>query len=266
MRAMRNWAFKFQFLGKQTLMILAEMGGFITLLSDAARSLFTNRFRTRLLTKQLVFIGVNSTLIIVLTGFFTGAVLGLQAGKAFRIFNAEGATGSLVALSLLRELGPVLTGLMLAARCGSAMAAELGSMKVTQQIDALRVMSVDPISYLVAPRILATTIMAPILAMLFSVFGLIGSYLVAVQILGINAVTYLDKIQQYTEFEDLYKGLIKALCFGVIVAVVGCRKGYETHGGAVGVGRATTDAVVIASVSILVSDYFLTALMFVELG
>lgn len=239
-----------------------ELGGFTMMLVNAMRALFAPPFRWKMIFRQLEFIGVNSSFIIILTGMFTGAVLALQSGKAFRLFNAEGATGSLVALSLLRELGPVMTALMVAARCGSAMAAEIGTMQVTQQVDALKVMSVDPVSYLISPRIVATTIMMPLLCIIFSLMGLFGSYLVAIGILGINDAIYMDKIQQYVELEDLLNGLVKATVFGVIVSTVGCRKGYTTKGGAEGVGRATTQSVVISSVTILVADYILTALMF----
>jgi phospholipid/cholesterol/gamma-HCH transport system permease protein len=155
-----------------------------------------------------------------------------------------------------------MTGLMVAARCGSAMAAEIGTMKVTQQIDALKVMSVDPVSYLITPRLLAATLIMPFLNLIFCLMGLFGSYLVAIGILKINEAIYFDKIQQYVGFDDLWNGLIKSVFFGVIVATVGCRMGYVTSGGAEGVGRSTTQAVVIASVSILVADYFLTAVMF----
>jgi len=249
-------------MGEGLLGFLSELGGYIMTLKAGVQALRVPPFRWKIIFKQLEFIGVNSTLIIVLTGLFTGAVLALQAGKAFRLFNAEAATGSLVALSLLRELGPVMTALMLAARCGSAMAAEIGTMRVTQQIDALRVMSVDPVSYLITPRILATTIMSPLLCIIFSICGNFGGFIVAVGVLEVNDATYLDKIQQYVDMDDLWNGLVKAVVFGVIIAVVGCRKGFTTSGGAEGVGRATTEAVVVASVSILVADYFLTALMF----
>jgi len=252
----------FSGIGTWLIELLEELGGFMTTLRDGLQSLRVPPIRWKLIFKQLEFIGVNSSLIIILTGMFTGAVLALQAGKAFRLFNAEAATGSLVALSLLRELSPVLTALMMAARCGSAMAAEIGTMTVTQQVDALRVMSVDPVSYLISPRILASSIMAPLLSIVFSIAGMLGGFMVAVGILGINSSVYLDKIQQYVEMEDLWNGLVKATVFGIIVAVVGCRKGYTTTCGAEGVGRSTTDAVVISSVSILIADYFLTALMF----
>lgn len=241
---------------------LNNAGHFVLIFYEGVRSIFRRPFRTQMLLKQIEFIGVNSSFIIVLTGLFTGAVLALQSGKTLRLLNGEGATGSLVALSLLRELGPVMTGLMVAARCGSAMAAEIGTMKVTQQIDALKVMSVDPVSYLIAPRLLATTLIMPFLNLIFCMMGLFGSYLVAIGILNINEAIYFDKIQQYVGSDDLWNGMVKSVFFGMIVSTVGCRMGYVTSGGAEGVGRATTQAVVIASVSILVADYFLTAVMF----
>lgn len=239
-----------------------EIGGFVMVLWQAIRALTIPPLRWKLIFKQCEFIGVNSSFIIILTGMFTGAVLALQSGKAFRIFNAEGVTGAVVTISLLRELSPVMSGLMVAARCGSAMAAEIGTMRVTQQIDALQVMSVDPIGYLISPRIVAGLLMAPLLCVLFSLMGMFGSYVVSVGVLNINDAIYFDKISQYTDFEDLWSGLVKAACFGVIITMVGCRKGFLAGGGAEGVGRATTQAVVIASVTILIADYFLTALMF----
>jgi phospholipid/cholesterol/gamma-HCH transport system permease protein len=239
-----------------------ELGGFVIVFWQSLKALATPPVRTKLIFKQCEFIGVNSSFIIILTGMFTGAVLALQSGKAFRIFNAEGVTGAVVTISLLRELSPVMSGLMIAARCGSAMAAEIGTMRVTQQIDALQVMSVDPIGYLITPRIIAGFLMTPLLCVLFSLMGMLGSYVVSIGVLGINDAIYLDKIAQYTDFDDLWTGLVKAAAFGIIITIVGCRKGFLAGGGAEGVGKATTQAVVIASVSILVADYFLTALMF----
>mgnify|MGYP000911174955 CR=1 FL=1 len=241
---------------------LVEFGGFVTTLVGGLRALFQKPFRANLILKEMESIGVNSTIIIMLTGSFTGAVLALQSGKAFRLFNAEGLTGAVVALSLLRELGPVMTALMVAARCGSAMAAHIGTMRVTQQIDALEVMAVNPISYLISPRIIAGFVMVPLLSIVFNILGILGAYLISIHLLEINEATFFDKIQAYVKTEDLWNGFMKAACFGVIISVVGCRKGFLTEGGAEGVGKATTDAVVIASVTILVSDYFLTALMF----
>lgn len=242
--------------------LLAGFGGFIFTLLEGIKALGRRPFRIRLIFTQLEFIGVNSTFIIILTGVFTGAVLALQSGKAFRLFNAEGVTGAVVALSLFRELGPVMASLMVAARCGSAMAAEIATMRVTQQIDALKVMSVDPIGYLISPRLLAGVVMVPMLTIVFCLLGMLGCYVICLGILGINEAVFFDKIEQLVEFEDITNALVKASVFGLIVSIVSCRKGYYASGGAVGVGRATTEAVVISSVSVLVADYFLTAFMF----
>lgn len=239
-----------------------EAGGLMMTLIDAIKAYFTQPFRPKILFKQLEFIGVHSVFIIFLIGLFTGAVLALQSGKAFQIFNAQSITGALVTVSLLRELSPVLASLMVAARCGSAMAAEIGTMRVTQQIDALQVMSVDPVSYLISPRILAGLIMMPLLCILFSLSGMAGSFIISIWLLDINKANYLDNIEQYVKMDDLTSGLWKAAVFGVIVTVVGCRKGFLTSGGAEGVGRSTTEAVVLASVLIFLADYFLTAFMF----
>jgi len=244
------------------IMLFEELGGFIVTLYDGIRALFSKPFRIKLIFKEMEFIGVNSTFIIVLTGAFTGAVLALQSGKSFRMLNAEGVTGAVVALSLLRELGPVMTALMVAARCGSAIAAQIGTMRVTQQIDALEVMAVDPMSYLVAPRIVSSLFMVPLLSVIFNLMGMFGAYIVGCILLEINEATFFDRIDAYVKSEDLWNGIVKAACFGVIIAVIGCRKGLLTSGGAEGVGRSTTQAVVLASVSILIADYFLTALMF----
>jgi len=252
----------FAWVGITATEILQEFGGFIVTFMQGMVALFTPPTRVRLIFKQMEFIGVNSTFIIMLTGIFTGAVLALQSGKAFRLFNAEGVTGAVVALSLLRELGPVMTALMVAARCGSAMAAEIGTMRVTQQIDALETMAVDPVSYLISPRIVASFVMVPLLSVVFNIVGIFGSYVIGIGLLEINEATFFDKIEAYVKSEDLWNGVVKAACFGIILAVIGCRKGFLTEGGAEGVGKATTQAVVIASVTILVSDYFLTALMF----
>lgn len=243
-------------------LLFTELGGFIVTLLDGIRAAFRRPFRIKRIFKECEFIGVNSSFIILLTGVFTGAVLALQSGKAFRLFNAEGVTGAVVALSLFRELGPVMAGLMVAARCGSAMAAEIGTMRVTQQIDALEVMAVDPVSYLIMPRIVAAYIMLPLLTVIFNVAGIFGSWIICIHLLEINEATFFDKMQVYVKSDDLWNGLVKASVFGLIIAVVGCRKGFLTSGGAEGVGISTTQAVVISSVTILIADYFLTALMF----
>ncbi len=216
-------------------------------------------FRWQELLNQLELIGIRSIPIIALTGLFSGAVLGLQTGYAFRLFNAENLVGSTIGLSLTRELAPVFTALMITARCGSAMAAEIGSMRVTEQIDALKTMAVNPIQFLVVPRVLATTIMAPLLCALFSYIGVVGGYFVAIKILSIHSFYFIDNLVYHVDPEDIIGGLIKATVFGFLLAVVSCYQGYATRGGSKGVGIATTRSVVISSVLILIVDYFLTA-------
>jgi phospholipid/cholesterol/gamma-HCH transport system permease protein len=170
--------------------------------------------------------------------------------------------GTAVALSMTRELGPVLTALMVTARAGSAMAAELGTMRVTEQIDALYVMAANPVKHLIVPRVIAGVIMVPFLTVVSDFVGIVGGYVVGVELLEINSGSFVRNIIRHLDMDDIYNGLIKAAFFGLILSLIGCYKGFNTRGGAEGVGRATTEAVVLASVSILVSDYFLTAIMF----
>ncbi len=170
--------------------------------------------------------------------------------------------GATVALGMTRELGPVLTSLMVTARAGSAMAAEIGTMKVTEQVDALYVMAANPIQYLIVPRVIAGVIMVPFLTVISDFVGIVGGYFVGVGLLNINAGIFMKNITKMVELSDIFNGLVKAACFGLILSLVGCYKGFHTTGGAEGVGRATTEAVVLASITILISDYFLTALMF----
>lgn len=214
------------------------------------------------LAKQMVRVGVNSTPVVLITALFTGMVMALQTFSTLQRFNAEGFVGSLVALSMVRELACVLGGLVVAGRSGSAMGAELGTMRVTEQIDALETLATDPIQYLVVPRVWAATIMVPLLVGLADGVGILGGYLVAVLLLGANPVTYMDNTFQYLHFDDISSGLIKAAVFGLLIAVIGCQQGYYTRGGAEGVGRSTTRSVVIASLSILISDFFLTKILF----
>ncbi|NTU59642.1 MAG: ABC transporter permease [Deltaproteobacteria bacterium] len=241
---------------------IEETGRFFLFLLETLRGGLSGRVRWKLIIQQMEFVGVRSISVVVLTGTFTGMVLALQSVHAFRKFGAEGLVGTTVALSMMRELGPVLTSLMVTARAGSAMAAELGTMRVTEQIDALAVMAVDPVEYLVVPRMLASFAMLPILCCVSDLVGVLGGYFVGVKLLGISHATYVSNTLKYLEYSDIFSGLVKAACFGVILAAVGCYKGYVAWGGAQGVGRATTEAVVVASVLILVNDYFLTAIMF----
>ncbi len=249
-------------LGRSVLSGVEQMGGILILLISTLGWMFRPPLKLRAIIKQMEFVGVKSTFVVVLTGTFTGMVLALQSYHGFRLFSAEGLVGSTVALSMTRELGPVLTGLMVTARAGSAMAAELGTMRVTEQIDALYVMAANPIKYLVVPRIVASVFMVPLLTAISDFLGIIGGYFVGVVLLDINEGIFLDNIYKYVELDDIYNGLIKAAFFGLLLSLIGCYKGFNTRGGAEGVGMATTEAVVLASVSILVADYFLTAIMF----
>jgi len=208
------------------------------------------------------FVGVNSLTVVAITGIFTGMVLALQTYYGFRLFGGESLVGATVALSMTRELGPVITSLMVTGRAGSAMAAELGTMRVTEQIDALYSMSVNPIQFLVVPRIIAGIIMLPVATVISDFIGVAGGYFVGVKLLKINSGIFMARIIEFVELQDIFNGLIKSACFGLILALVGCYKGFFTTGGAEGVGRATTQAVVISSVAILISDYLLTAVMF----
>ena len=212
--------------------------------------------------RQMVRVGVDSIPVVLLTAMFTGMVMALQTFTVLRRFNAESYVGSLVALSMVRELAPVLGGLIVAGRAGSAMGAELGTMRVTEQIDALEVMATDPVHYLVVPRVWAATLMLPLLIVFANAVGIAGGYVVSVILFGANPVTYLDNTFQYMDLEDLTSGLLKAAVFGMLVAAVGCMQGFYTTGGAEGVGRSTTRAVVVASITILISDFFLTKLLF----
>lgn len=241
--------------------MLADLGGVFILAVEVAVLAVRPPYRLSNLLASCEAVGVGSVFVVVLTGFFTGAVFGMQSAIAFRLFDAESLVGATVALSLTRELAPVLTGLMVTGRAGSAIATELGSMRVTEQIDALATMAVDPKHYLVVPRVLAGLLTVPILCMVFNLIGLFGSYLVAVKLQGISEAQFWSRIQAWVDLADVLGGMIKAGVFGLLVTLVACQKGYNASGGARGVGEATTEAVVLSSVLILVIDYFLTALM-----
>jgi phospholipid/cholesterol/gamma-HCH transport system permease protein len=210
---------------------------------------------------QMDAIGVGSFPIVVLTGFFTGCVLALQSATALKDFGAVSKTGTLVALSMVKELGPVLTGLMVSGRNSSGMASEIGSMKVTEQIDAMRALGTDPIRKLVTPRILATVFMLVFLTILSDAVGIAGGALVSVTLLGLNASTYLHTSYRALVYSDIVQGLTKPLFFGFIIASVGCYFGMNTKGGTQGVGRATTQAVVVSSVLIIVVDFLISRAM-----
>lgn len=216
----------------------------------------------RELVRQMVRVGVDSLPVVLLTALFTGMVMALQTFATLKRFHAEAYVGSLVALSMVRELAPVIGALLIAGRCGSAMAAEIGTMRVTEQIDALEVLATNPVHYLVVPRVWAATITLPALVCFANAIGIGGGYLISVYYFDANPVSYLANTFQFMDVDDFTSGLIKAAVFGFILSVVGCQKGFYTTGGAEGVGRATTRAVVLASISILGTDFFLTKLLF----
>ena len=249
-------------LGRAVLAGVEEMGKIILLFVSVLGWMFRPPFKLRNIFKQMEFVGVKSIFVVVLTGTFTGMVMALQGYHGFRMFSAESLVGGTVALGMTRELGPVLTSLMVTARAGSAMAAELGTMRVTEQIDALYVMAANPVKHLIVPRVIAGVLMVPLLTVVSDFTGILGGYFVGVHILGINSGIFIKNITRLVELNDIYNGLVKAACFGLILSLIGCYKGFNTYGGAEGVGRATTEAVVLASISILISDYFLTAIMF----
>ena len=240
---------------------IEEVGRVSLFLIETTLAGFTLPMRWRLMFRQMEFVGVRSISVVVLTGMFTGMVLALQSYNALRRFGAEGLVGTTVALSMTRELGPVLTSLMVTARAGSAIAAELGSMRVTEQIDALTVMAVDPVKYLVVPRIQAAVAMLPILCIVSDFVGIGGGYFVAVKLLGINSGTYISNTLKYLTMTDVFNGLSKAACFGLILSSIGCYKGFNCGPGAQGVGKACTEAFVVSFVTILVMNFFLAMLM-----
>jgi phospholipid/cholesterol/gamma-HCH transport system permease protein len=219
-------------------------------------------YDVRELLRQMAKVGVESLPVVVLTSLFTGAVMALQMFATLRRMNAEGFVGTLVALAMVRELAPVISSLLIAGRCGSAMGAELGTMRVTEQIDALEVLATDPVHYLMVPRVWATVVMLPLLIVVSDAVGIAGGYLVSVNYFGANPVSYMENTFRYMDYDDVTSGLIKAAVFGLIVSVIGCQKGYYTRGGAEGVGRATTAAVVLASIAILIVDFFLTKILY----
>lgn len=241
---------------------LTEVGRFFQILGRVFAWSPRPPYDLRELVRQMVRVGVDSLPVVLLTALFTGMVMALQTFATLKRFNAEGFVGSLVALSMVRELSPVIASLLIAGRCGSAMGAELGTMRVTEQIDALEVLATDPVHYLIVPRVWATVLTLPMLIVAGDAIGIAGGYLISVGYFGANPVTYVENTFRYMDLDDLTSGLVKAAVFGLIVAVVGCQKGYFTRGGAEGVGRSTTQAVVAASIAILITDFFLTKILF----
>lgn len=248
-------------IGGKTLSLIQEMGRMLLFLLTTFAWLVRPPIRWLQMIKQLHFIGFKSTFVVVLTALFTGMVLGLQGYYTLRKFGSEALLGSAVALSMIRELGPVLAALMVTARAGSAMTAEIGIMRITEQIDALDTMAVNPQQYLVAPKLVAGLIGVPLLVALFDVVGIWGGYLVGVDLLGVSAGSYWSSIESAVDWKDVYGGILKSISFGLIITWVCCYKGYYTRMSAEGLGTATTEAVVLSAVLILVWDYFLTSVL-----
>jgi phospholipid/cholesterol/gamma-HCH transport system permease protein len=252
----------FRWVGSHSIRFVEEAGKIVILFVQTVSWIFRPPLQAREILKQMEEVGVRSFPVVIITAAFTGMVLALQSFTGFKRFGAETMVGTVVALSMTRELGPVLTGLMVSGRVGSAMAAELGTMRVTEQIDALYTLATNPIKYLIVPRFLAAAIMLPILVVFADVIGILGGYLVSVQVLGANPTSYIRRTWDYLELNDLYSGLLKALVFGIIIATISCFQGFSAEGGAEGVGQATTKAVVVSSLTILISNYFITAVLF----
>ena len=221
-------------------------------------------YRGRLFVEAMEFIGIGSIFLVSLTAVFVGGVLALQLVDGFRDFGAENQTGAVIGLALAREVGPVFAALMVTSRAGSAMTTEIGSMRVTNQIDALVTMAVNPVQYLVVPRLVAGFVMVPVLTMLFNVVGVTGAFFVAVALLGLDPGVFMDRLKWLVDWDDLSQGLIKAMVFGVAVTLIACRQGFYAEGGAAGVGRATNRAVVQSAIAILMLDYLVTSLVLGE--
>jgi phospholipid/cholesterol/gamma-HCH transport system permease protein len=249
-------------IGAATLGFMAVTGRIVIFALTALVTGLTPPFYVRVILRQMLDIGYFSLPVVGLTAIFTGMVLALQSYTGFARFSAESAVATVVVLSVTRELGPVIAGLMVAGRVGAAMAAEIGTMRVTDQIDALTTLSTDPLRYLVLPRLLAGLITLPLLVVVADIIGVFGGYLVGVYKFGFNPQAYLARTEQYLQTSDVVSGLVKAAVFGFVIALMGCYHGYHSRGGAQGVGQATTYAVVSASILILVLDYGITQALF----
>ncbi|WGI23491.1 ABC transporter permease [Amylibacter sp. IMCC11727] len=249
-------------IGRSVLGLCASVGRIVIFAAMTIAHLFRPPFYFREFAQQLLTIGYFSLPVVGLTALFTGGALALQIYSGGARFNAEAVVPTVVAIAMVRELGPVLGGLMVAGRVASSIAAELGTMRVTEQIDALTTLSTNPMKYLVVPRVLAATLAMPVLAFIGDVIGIMGGFLVGTQRLDFNAATYINNTLDFLEFGDVFSGLVKAAVFGFIVAIMGCYHGYNSGRGAQGVGKATTNAVVSASVLILAANYILTEVFF----
>ena len=251
----------FQPIGRAVMELLAQVGRVVLFLRDALGQGLTPTYYARQIVEQMWRIGYNSLPVVGLTAFFTGGALALQIYQGSQV-NAEYLVASIVALGITRELGPVLAGLMVAGRVGAAIAAELGTMRVTEQIDALVTLSTNPFKYLVGPRLIAAVVTLPILVAIGDAIGIFGGYVIGTRTLGFNSYSYMKNTDLFGHMDDIQSGLIKAAVFGFIIAAMGCYHGFTSKGGAQGVGRATTNAVVSSAILILAANFFLTKLLF----
>ena len=248
-------------LGRLFLSFLRYLGQLAMLIAAIVESLRYGRVRYGMIRQQVVEIGYRSQAVVMVTGAFTGAVLTAQSLFQFAKFNMETMGGALVSVAMLRELGPVVTGLMLSGRVGASIAAEIGTMQVTEQVDALRVMNVPPVDYLVVPRLIAMLIAIPLLIGESAALGIVASNFVGTQVFGVGEAYWMYQMGQYTDMTDLTIALIKGLVFGLLIVVISCHQGLDASHGAVGVGRGTTKAMVISSLFILIANFFLTLLL-----
>jgi phospholipid/cholesterol/gamma-HCH transport system permease protein len=249
-------------IGQRFIKVFEQTGLWFTALGKTFMWAFRPPYDVGEWFRQMVRVGVDSIPVVFLTTMFTGMVLALQTFSGFQRVHAEQFVASVVSLAMLRELSPVLVGLMVTGRVGSSMAAEIGTMRVTEQLDALKALATEPVQYLFVPRVIAAVIMLPFLVLLGDALGIYGGYIVAVKLLHTNPLVYEQNTFNFLRVNDVTSGLLKAAIFGLILAITGCVRGYHTTGGAEGVGRATTNAVVSASLIILLSDFFLTRLLF----
>ena len=255
-----------QRIGALTFAFLATIGRIASFAATALSHTVRPPFYPRIIGQQMIEIGFFSLPVVGLTAVFAGMVLALQSFTGFSRFNAEGAVANVVVISITRELGPVLAGLMVSGRIGASMAAEIGTMRVTEQVVALTTLSTNPFKYLVAPRVIAGLAMLPLLVFVADIIGVLGGYLVSVFSLGFNAANYLQSTFDFMETLDVLSGLVKAAVFGMIITIMGCYHGYHSQGGAQGVGKATTNAVVSSSILILFFDFILTGIFFATDG
>jgi phospholipid/cholesterol/gamma-HCH transport system permease protein len=255
----------FHNLGARTIRLVDELGAVALFFAESFLKIFRPR-QFREIVRQVYYIGATSTSIVMLVGLFTGMVMGLQLYYTLVKFGSQGVLGSAISLSIIRELGPVLTAIMITARAGSAMTAEIGILRISEQIDALYTMRIDPVRYIVSPRIAAALVSFPILTALFDLIGIVGGYLTGVLLLGVNEGAYFYRVQSSVEMIDVRGGFIKSVVFAFIVAVICCYQGYFTHlrtdsRGAKSVSLSTTSAVVISCVAILIADYVVTSFL-----